>query len=285
MLAGLLALHGAFMGQTLPPGRNNPKGYWEHIGINEANESMLAHLQISWDWPFVLPPCWQERLAPFAQLQAQAIAPFQKQKLWALKDPRLCRLLPLWLPFFPSPGNVLRAIVVFRHPEGACRSLETRNAMGRRRALALWLHHFVDAVTYLQDLPWIAVEYERILADPRQGIHILSQKLELDDWPRTPSDGELREFADPNLRHHPPAAPQSREWLETTCYELYEAFSARHLHGPDEMLTRHAARLRAQLDEGYGINLQLIHEIYAEIPRLRAYKLSVGLALAGYNAQ
>ncbi|MDR0239777.1 MAG: hypothetical protein LBI88_06055, partial [Deltaproteobacteria bacterium] len=55
MLAGLLALHGAFMGQTLPSGKNNPKGYWEHMGVNEANENMLAHLHISWDWPFVLP--------------------------------------------------------------------------------------------------------------------------------------------------------------------------------------------------------------------------------------
>jgi len=280
MLAGLLALHGAFTGQTLPPGRHNPKGYWEHMGINEANENMLAHLQISWDWPFVLPLRWQERLTPFEPLRAQALAPFQGQRLWAVKDPRLCRLLPSWLPLFARLGQTLRAVVVFRHPEGACRSLETRNAMGRRRALAVWLHHFVDAVTYLRDVPWAAVEYERMLADPVQGIHSLAEGLKLDPWPQTPSDEALREFVDPKLCHHPPAAPQSDEWLETSCYALYGALKARHLRGPDEMLTQYAARLRAQLGEGYGLNLQLIHEVYTEIPPLRAYKISVDLALA-----
>jgi hypothetical protein len=281
MLAGLLALHGAFMGQTLPPGRNNPKGYWEHMAINEANENMLAHLQLSWDWPFALPPRWQERLVPFEPLRAQACTSFQKQQLWAVKDPRLCRLLPLWLPLFSRLGDKLRAVVVFRHPEGACRSLEKRNHMGRRRALALWLHHFADALTHLRDVPWVAVDYERMLADPRQGMNILAERLELDGWPRRPSDEELREFADPDLRHHPPAPQKSDEWLETSCYELYEA--ARHLHGPDAMLTRHATALRAQLDEGRDLDLQLVHEVCAEIPQLRAYKISTELALARHQ--
>jgi hypothetical protein len=170
--------------------------------------------------------------------------------------------------------------VVFRHPEGACRSLEKRNAMGRRRALALWLHHFTDAITHLGYLPWIAVDYERMLADARQGMNILAERLELDAWPKTPSDEELREFADPGLLHHPPAPPQSGEWLETSCHALYEALSARHLHGPDATLTRYAVELRAQLEAGQGLDLNLIHEVYAEIPQLRAYKLSVELALA-----
>jgi hypothetical protein len=168
---------------------------------------------------------------------------------------------------------------VFRHPEGACRSLEKRNGMSRRRALALWLHHFVDALAHLQDLPWIAGEYERMLAEPRQGIAILAEKLDFDDRLCTPSDEALREFADPGLRHHPPAPPQSDEWLETNCYALYEALGSRHLQGPDAALMRHAAGLRTQLIEGRGLPLELVHEVYAEIPQLRAYKLSVELAL------
>ena len=280
MLAGLLALHGAYVGQTLPPGKNNPKGYWEHMDVNETNESMLAHLKISWDWPFALPPRWQERLAPFEPMRMRACMPFQEQSFWAVKDPRLCRLLPLWLPHFSRFGEKLCAVLVFRHPEGACRSLAQRNAMSRRRALALWLHHFVDALTHLRDLPWIAVDYERMLADPRQGIAILAEKLDFDDRLCTPPDEELREFADPGLRHHPPAPPQSDEWLETNCYAFYEALGTRHLQGPDADLMRHASRLRSQIDAGRGQPLELVHEVYEEIPQLRAYKLSVELALA-----
>ena len=279
MLAGLLALHGAFVGQTLPPGKNNPKGYWEHIDVNEANESMLAHLQISWDWPFMLPSRWQERLAPLEPLRVRACMPFQDQEFWAIKAPRLCRLLPLWLPHVSRVGQKLGAVVVFRHPEGACRSLEKRNAMRRRRALALWLHHFVEALTHLRDLPWIAVDYERMLAEPRQGMVILAEKLGFEDRLRTPSDEELRAFADPGLLHHPPAPPKSSEWLERNCYAFYEALGARHLQGPDSKLMRHAAGLRAQLNEGRGLPLELVHDVYAEIQQLRAYKHSVELAL------
>jgi hypothetical protein len=121
--------------------------------------------------------------------------------------------------------------------------------------------------------------------DPRQGMQILAERLELGGWPQTPSDEEVREFADPGLRHHPPAPPQSDEWLEASTYALYEALSARHLHGPDAALTRHVAGLRAQIDEGRGLDLRLIHEVYAEIPQLRAYKLSVELALAEHHSK
>ena len=280
MLAGLLALHGAFVGHTLPPGKNNPKGYWENMDVNLANESMLTRLQISWDWPFAMPPRWQERLAPFEPLRMQACTPFQEQDFWAVKDPRLCRLLPLWLPLFSRLGSRLCAVVVFRHPEGACRSLEKRNGMSRRRALALWLHHFVDALAHLQDLPWIAVDYERMLAEPRQGMTILAEKLDFEDRLLMPSDMELRDFADPGLRHHPPAPPQSGEWLETSCYALHAALGARHMQEPDAALMRHASELRAELGEGRGLPLELVHEVYAEISHLRAYKLSVELALA-----
>jgi hypothetical protein len=136
----------------------------------------------------------------------------------------------------------------------------------------------VDAITHLQDLPWISVDYERMLADPRRGMDVLAEKLAFGGWPRTPSDEELRGFADPGLLHHPPAPPQSGEWLETSCYAFYEELRTRHLQGPDAALTRHVDGLRAQIGEGRGLTLELIQEVYAEIPRLRACKLSMELA-------
>lgn len=58
MAAGLLAPHGVFLGRTLPAGRHNPKGYFGHIEVNAANETLLDRLGISWDWPFPLPEAW-----------------------------------------------------------------------------------------------------------------------------------------------------------------------------------------------------------------------------------
>jgi hypothetical protein len=280
LAAGLLALHGAFMGRTLPPGRHNPKGYWEHMGVNEANENLLARLRVSWDWPFALPECGEEVPASVRTLMEQAIAPFSGRTFWALKDPRLCRLLPFWRPLLARLGTV-RGIVIFRHPEGSCRSLEKRNGFGRGRALSLWLHHFADAVHHLGDTPWIALEYERLLADPEESMARLASEFEL-RWPRVPGREELRAFADRSLQHHRPApapenGPRGGDPLEERCLALHEALSRMHLSRPDAELRKVAAALRKEADANGGLSLELALEMHEELLRLRAWKTAAEL--------
>lgn len=268
MAAGLLALHGAFMGCTLPPGRHNPKGYWENIGVNEVNETFLARLGIAWDWPFDMPAARPEELAATNNAFAQALEPFQGQNFWALKDPRLCRLLPIRRPLLERLGS-LRGLVVFRHPESACRSLQQRGNMSRRQAMALWLHHFTDAVRHLADIPWVALNYEHLLTEPREDMKRLAEQLNF-RWPRIPDEGELRDFVDPSLFHHRPAPPQSTDWIETRAYEFYALLAERHLQQPDTAFTGYTAALHAELAGGRGMHMDLVREIYGELVRLRA---------------
>ncbi len=277
MTAGLLALHGVFLGETLPPGRNNLKGYWENTAVNEANETLLARLGIGWDWPYPLPVSVSRmdssELNDLGALFPRALAPFAGQALWAVKDPRLCRLLPFWRPFLARLGT-LRGIVAVRRPEGACRSLERRDRMGRRWALSLWLHHVLDAIHHLGDIPWIALDYESLLAAPREGMDGLARALEL-RLPRRPEDEELHNFADPGLLHHAQESTHTGDKLEMRCRELYELLKNRHLARPDAELLRFAAALRAEMTDARRFDPEPAREMYGELLRLRAYKHSI----------
>jgi hypothetical protein len=99
--AGALAAAGFHLGDDLlEAGADNPRGYWEHAGVVAINERLLSALGRRWDDPRPMPAGWQDGEA--AQSASDDIARLlarlaQDRAPWAIKDPRLCRLLPLWM--------------------------------------------------------------------------------------------------------------------------------------------------------------------------------------------
>jgi nucleoside-diphosphate-sugar epimerase len=47
-LGGVINIFGAYMGQNMMPPKDNEKGYFENIDINNLNEYILGELQSSW---------------------------------------------------------------------------------------------------------------------------------------------------------------------------------------------------------------------------------------------
>ena len=89
------------------PAPDNPKGFWEHAGIVAIHERLLAQMGRSWNDPRPLPEGWQNELAcrsAAEELEVLLRAEFSGSPLWAVKDPRLCRLLPLWWPILGRMG-------------------------------------------------------------------------------------------------------------------------------------------------------------------------------------
>ena len=49
-VTGALALRGVYLGQDLmPPGPDNPRGFWEHAGVVAIHERLLEALDRRWD--------------------------------------------------------------------------------------------------------------------------------------------------------------------------------------------------------------------------------------------
>jgi len=185
---------------------NNETGFWEHQGVVDAHEALMAELGMRWDDPRAMPENWLTSEA--ARTARETITEildreFSDTPLWGVKDPRLCRLLPLWLPILEARGDRVSIVHMVRNPLEIARSLERRDGTPRGRGLLLWLRHQIEAIRASTDLPGSWARYNGLMTDWRgcfQGIEDdLGLGLRLDD--ATASDA-IEGFIRPGLRHH-----------------------------------------------------------------------------------
>ena len=180
-LAGMLDKLGVELGnELLPPTRGNPKGYFEHSRVLEAHEALLEALHRGWMDPRSLPEDWTQTAAAgaargvLAELVADLLAGAQ---VAAVKDPRICRVLPLWMEVAARAGARPAALLVVRHPDEVASSLERRGGMSRARAHLLWMTHLLDAERDSRDLPRAFVSYDALLADWRAELGRIGEAL------------------------------------------------------------------------------------------------------------
>src|SRR5262245_15299141 len=107
-LAGLLVHLGARAPQTLMPAdENNPQGYWESLAFHDFHERLLRSAGSRWDaWTRVSPE-WLRRVSAGRygdECRDLLQREFGDAPLFVLKDPRMCRLMPFWLPLLASAG-------------------------------------------------------------------------------------------------------------------------------------------------------------------------------------
>lgn len=225
-VTGALALRGVFLGHDLmPPGPDNPKGFWEHAGVVAIHERLLDALQRGWDDPRPLPEGWLDAPATAVareQLRELLLAEFGGQPLWAMKDPRLCRLLPLWLPLLAELGISVSALMVARDPREVADSLWARNRWPEALSRELWVRHVSDAIADSATLTRCVLAYPRLLADPAGEIEALVDALQLPAPVLTDNQAaRIREFISGDDRHHQVEADPAPEWqVAVSLYQL-----------------------------------------------------------------
>jgi hypothetical protein len=202
-LAGALARLGVELGPRLiEAAPDNPLGYWEHAGVVEIHDRLLHALGSSWEDPRELPAGWLEHPAALEAaraLEALLAADFARSPLWAVKDPRLCRFLPLWLPLLARMGVQAKALAIVREPGQVARSLAKRDGIGAAHAGLLWLRAASEIADGTQGLPRALLDYETLLADPGAALAEAATQLQL-AWP---NGGEsLRAAVSESLRNH-----------------------------------------------------------------------------------
>ena len=207
-LAGALRRLGVKLGDAMMPAATgvNERGFWEHSDIVGVHERMLAALNSSWDDVRRLPDRWwqDDTVRPFrAELQEILRRDFLSAPLWAFKDPRMCRLLPLWLEIIEEVGFTPRFIHIHRHPIEVSSSLERRDGFSRAKAIYLWLDHNLSAERSSRSFDRVFIGYDRLLEDARAILRHVGRSLDC-AWPRPVEDAmpDLDAFLTPGLRHH-----------------------------------------------------------------------------------
>ena len=206
------------MGARLPErilmqSESNETGHWEPVPIIEINDALLAECNDSWDdWRTfdmnVLPPkrCeyYKNKINQTIQTEYGGDSPF------VLKDPRICRLLPLYRTILQDMNIDVRPVISFRSPFAVASSLHSRNGTNHIVSHLYWLRHVLDAELNSRDLPRVFVKYDTLLVDWPQVVKRLRDNLLLPMLKVTPeAEEEIRAFLNPKLRHHDEGLPDS----------------------------------------------------------------------------
>lgn len=190
----------------LPPGRDNPTGYWENRPIKELDDELLAELGGSWDRPPVLTPSWAEAeaLEPFRE-RARAVLATSfgtpgADELVAWKDPRLSLLLDFWRTVTP----IALTVVVVRDPVEVAASLAARNGFTPDTSALLWLRYVLASLA--DDHPRLVVRYDDVIERPAEVLRQLAAALGR-PAPDAEVEAAVRASFRPELRHHRSGSP------------------------------------------------------------------------------
>jgi hypothetical protein len=209
--AGVAARLGAALGNDLLDANEfNPRGYGEHRGVVAVHDRFLASEGLRWD-SARRPADFEGAAAREARdaLRELLLREFAHEPLFAVKDPRLCRLLPLWRPLLQELGLTPAYAIVLRHPLEIAASLARRDGLEPARSHLLWLEHALPAERETRGAARSFVRYDELFGDWRAVAKRVAAECAL-RWPRDPeaAAGDVEAFLSGDLRHHR-AAPES----------------------------------------------------------------------------
>jgi hypothetical protein len=240
LLAGCFYHLGINLGTNLT-GHDDSSGQCDFVNqdILLTHEILFRDLGCRWDMVGRLPDGWQEskaanratqRLVQILQRQ------FLDQELWAINDPRLCRLMPLWSDILKNLNIKPRFIYLLRHPYEVAFDLQRHRAFGLSKGHMLWLAHHRDALQVALRNPHVVATYDQLLSDPVSTLLKISSAVDF-DLPRDPMlcAPSLTELVQPAFkRHKERATSASKSPREYASYAwVYDQFCQNQIRGTE----------------------------------------------------
>lgn len=208
VLARCLGSIGVWLGdeESMLPAhvQDNPEGYWERHDVYDAHVDFLARSGFDWD-----------RVAGFAAVDPSSpdatvlrekletvVRGFDAYTAWALKDPRLCLVLPAWREVAPD----FIPIVAVRHPLEIAASLVRthRGVYPTHFSLLLWEKYLLRCLKDLAGRRALFVSYRNLVASPRTELARIVRMLQARGVHglRLPDDDELAAIVKQDLRRN-----------------------------------------------------------------------------------
>jgi hypothetical protein len=206
-LTRVLGLLGADLPKNLlPPSGTNEIGYWESRELVAIHEEILSTGGSKWhDWRAFNPEWYQSPVAGTYKSRILDVLrkDFSNSPLFAIKDPRICRLWPLWHEVLADFGASPGVVIPFRNPLEVAYSLKQRNGFLPAKSCLLWLRHVLDAESASRGVPRAIVCFDALLTDWQGVASSVGSRLGV-KWPRRGAlaEVEIERHLNPRLRHH-----------------------------------------------------------------------------------
>ncbi|MBT5008214.1 MAG: hypothetical protein HOM95_16140, partial [Halieaceae bacterium] len=281
------------LGETLmAPSSDNPKGFFEDLDIVNLNDNLLRDNGSYWDAPVFVgqgPLSWDAtHLDVGVKLLTAKLA---REPRLAIKDPRLCLLLPFWRAVAESLNIPLRLCLVFRDPLDVAASLQQRNDLPLSIGLGLTQAYWSQLLTDT-DPDSFVVSYDEFLKHPDVTLGRIAT------WLERPSDAQttrhfLDDFLDEDMQHH---AHRLENLQETTATSpaLAGASQALAQRSNDQSVAGRAWDIGAELEIGafsellafqLSDRLAQLHATNQEAARLQQQNAQHGFDLEDLSSQ
>jgi hypothetical protein len=181
--AGMLGKMGCDLPEDLMKAADtNEKGFFESNKVVSLNDEILRSAQMSWSDLKRFPDTWHA--SPTAQEFAQnakriLLEEYGASRLFVLKDPRHCRLVPFWEDVLADQGVKPKYLCIHRNPFEVAASLMRRDEYEPICGQFLWLRHVLDSEISTRGKERIFVSYDQVLSDWRALMGHISTGLNL----------------------------------------------------------------------------------------------------------
>ena len=226
-VARLINMMGAYFapeGKQLPSQADNPKGFWEREDVMQLNDEILQSAGGTWE---------QVAQLDFAKIEKKQKDSLHKKiqsivlgldahRPWFLKDPRMCLVLPEWMPSLEIPVSLF----VYRNPIQVAKSMEKRNNIPLFVGIALWEFYIVSALKAAKGTDLIFTHYEDVMRDPVSEVTKIYGKLQEIGVKglRLPSEKEITSYVTPDLFHNRDGSNSYPDYLNRNQLELIDIF-------------------------------------------------------------
>jgi glycosyltransferase involved in cell wall biosynthesis len=226
---------------------DNPEGYWESRSMAKINQAALFAAGTAWhddapisdEW-FSSEPASTHYHAALDFLQKN----FGNSKCFVLKDPRLCRLLPLWKRALDAFDAEVHFVLIVRHPQEVFSSFKARKEMGypsvtsHAKSDLLWMRHVLEAEHQTRSDNRTVLTYDALLTDWRKS---LAHMLQTVGEPLEVTDANIlnvNDFLSASHSHHHASfeAQKGDQKLAIEVYSIFAEHSKREIPLPIKRL-------------------------------------------------
>jgi len=202
----VLSLLGAGLPRDIMgPGRGNERGFWESNRIVALSHEMLRVHSSDWSDPRPFPRHWfdSEEARAFVNRAAVLLEnEYEGAPLIVVKDPRICRLVPIYTAALERAGYSAHFVVLLRHPTEIIESVRRLVGIDPLISELIWIRHILELEESTRNASRVWVAYDDLIENWQPVQAMIAAKLGV-LWPKPPDSvaEDIAAFLEPNLRH------------------------------------------------------------------------------------
>jgi hypothetical protein len=137
------------------------------------------------------------------ELKNLIINEFNHSDLFAIKDPRIVLLFPVYKSVLEELDINIKIVIPFRNPAEVATSLRERNGFSLEKGMLLWAYHLLLAEKYSRGFDRVFIEFNDLISNTTDTVALISEKLNINFLPKYAiSKNQINDYLEPELKHH-----------------------------------------------------------------------------------